>query len=250
MVELKQIFKQRLSKKTKLQIAAVAAVVLAAIAYTIWDILAGGPLTSLFSNRELIIERVQSWGIFGPLLYMLLQLVQTVVAPIPAQLVGTIGGYLFGWWGILWTTLGSAIGYFIVFKLSRRFGRPLVEKIFKKSALDKFDFIMNGRATFVLFAIFLIPGLPDDMVCYLAGLTDLPIRKLMVLVLVGRLPAVVVTNMFGAGLGENNMVPVVTAVIIAIVAVVVVYYKRDAIMTFLRDNSGPAAKDHDQHDDD
>ena len=76
-----------------------------------------------------------------------------VIAPIPGQVITATGGYLFGWWGILWTLIGTAIGGFIVFWLARKFGRPLIEKFFKKSSISKFEFIFNKNATFIIFII-------------------------------------------------------------------------------------------------
>lgn len=228
------IFKAKIDTKTKIKIAVVVSIFLLVIGYIIWDVAAGGPLMSLLSNKEKVIAAVDSVGFFGPLLFMVLQILQTVFAPIPGQVVGLAGGFLFSWWGILWTTLGSAIGYFIVFWLSRKFGRSLVEKVVKKESLQKFDFIMNKNAAPILFMIFLIPGLPDDIVCYMAGLTNLPIRTLMILILLGHLPSIVVTNYIGSGLGESNLWPVAIASVIVVVIFVICWLKKDKIIQLLK----------------
>ena len=135
-----KIFKQRVSKKALIEIAIIVTIIIGAIGYFIWDIAAGGPLTQLFNNREELLKIVQDLGPLGPLAYIGLQILQTVIAPIPGNAVGAIGGLLFGWWGILWTTIGATIGAAFVFWISRRFGRKLVEKLVKKESLDKFDF--------------------------------------------------------------------------------------------------------------
>ena len=95
---LNKIFKQNLDRKTKIQIAIAAAVIVALIVYVVWDIVAGGPLTRLFNNRDKLIQIVESMGFFGPLAYMALQALQGVVAPIPSNLVGIIGGFLLHIW--------------------------------------------------------------------------------------------------------------------------------------------------------
>lgn len=237
--------RKRISRKTKIKLAIVAFWVVALVVYLACDLIFHGPLMTLLSNREILVHAVQSAGIFGPLLYIILQIVQTVVAPIPGQLVGSVGGFLFGGWGILWTTIGSLIGYFIVFVLSRQFGRPLLEKIFKKSIIAKFDFILNGKGTaFILFAIFLLPGFPDDLVCYMAGLTNLPISQLMILVTLGRLPTIVLTNFFGAGLGEDNMTMVAIIALLTVVVLGLVVWQRERIMKFLKNKSGDPEKPH------
>lgn len=228
------LVKKRISRQTKLKVTVVAIAIAALVIYLILDIALEGPFTSLLMNRDQLVASVQSWGIFAPLLYILLQIAQTVAAPIPGQLVGSVGGFLFGPWGILWTLIGSLIGCWIVFKLARRFGRPLLEKIFKKSVIAKFDFILEAKsASFILFAIFLLPGFPDDVVCYIAGLTKVPIPKLMLLVGLGRLPTIIMTNYLGAGLSDNLGLVAVTAIAgIAILGLVV--WKREWIMRVLK----------------
>jgi uncharacterized membrane protein YdjX (TVP38/TMEM64 family) len=238
------IFKQRLSKKTKLQIAAVAAVILVIILYIVWDIATNGPLTYILTNKDEVVDWVRALGVFGPLAFMLLQALQTIVAPIPGNVTGAVGGFLFGWWGVLWTTIGAALGFFVVFWLSRKFGRTLVEKIVKKEMLDKFDHLTRVRGTFVFFLIFLIPGLPDDVVAYVAGLTSIPIKRLMVMAVVGRLPAVVVTNMLGAGLGEDDIRPVLVIVLITVMVLAAIAIKRSVIMDWAgkREKKGDGEK--------
>lgn len=228
------IFKQRLDRKTKIQIIAICTFFAIGIVALVVDIVFHGPLTTLLSDKERIVNSVRDFGFFAPLLYILLQILQTVAAPIPGQVVGTVGGYLFGWWGVIWTIIGSAIGFFIVFNISRKFGRKLVEKLVKKEELDKFDFIAGKHAPLILFIIFLLPGFPDDTVCYLAGLTDIPIKSLMFMIVIGRIPAVIMTNVFGASLGEENPLPIyIIVAFLALMLVLAVTY-REKITSYLK----------------
>ena len=228
------IFKKRLPKKTKIQIALLSFVILAFCAWLIWDVTTKGPLTSLLSDREKLTNLVKNAGIFGPLLYIVLQITQTIAAPIPGQFVGAIGGLLFGWWGILWTVIGSAIGFFIVFTLARKFGRPLIEKLVRKEHLDKFDFIAGKKAPLILFSIFVLPGFPDDIVCYVAGFTEIPIKQLMAMIVVGRLPAVVVTNIFGDSLGHQNFAVVAGVIIASVVMIALAAIFNKKIIAFFQ----------------
>ena len=136
-------------------------------------------------------------------------------------------------WGILWTTIGATLGATLVFWISRRFGRALVEKIVKKESLEKFDFVIGKRASIILFLIFLIPGLPDDVVCYVAGLTDVPIKKLIVIFALGRLPAVVGNNIIGTGLSEGNIGLVVGLVAVGAIIFAILYKQQENIMRLL-----------------
>ena len=231
--------KKRISRRTVIKAVIAAILIAALVGYLAWDIIATGPLMTLLTNRDQLVATVNSWGPFAPLLYILLQVLQTVVAPIPGQIVGSIGGFLFGVWGILWTSIGTLIGCWIVFKVARRFGRPLLEKLFKKSAIDKFDFIINAKSSsLILFAIFLLPGFPDDIICYIAGLTKLSIKRLMTIVILGRFPVIVLTNYIGAEVGTNFIMVLVVA-LVAVLILGIAIWQRNRIMAFLKREATP-----------
>ncbi len=231
-----KIFNKKLSKKAKIEVAVILFIVIGVIAYVVWDVAATGPITRLFTDRERLIRIVQGLGPLGPLVYILLQALQGIIAPIPSNVVGIIGGFLFSWWGILWTSIGATIGATVVFWLSRRFGRALIEKLVKKEALDKFDFIINGKRTsLIIFLIFVIPGLPDDIVCYVAGLTKIPLKKLILIFLIGRLPAVVSNNYIGMGFsGEGNIAVVIIITIVSVLIFLVLYFQQEKVLGLLK----------------
>lgn len=232
--------KQSLSRKTIIKFVILGIIIIALLGYVAWDVIAKGPLTQLLSNRDELVRIMQGLGPWAPLLYIILQVLQVVVAPIPGQIVGGVGGFLFGHWGILWTTIGSFIGFWLVFLIARKFGRPLLEKIFKKPVVDKFDFIINARgAALIIFAIFLLPGFPDDVVCYIAGLTKLSLRKLMLVSILGRFPTIVLTNYIGMGV-NGNIGLVVALSLLAVIIMGLVAWKRERILAFLkRDRNDP-----------
>ena len=224
------------SKKSTLKIvvtAIIASIVVAMIGYVIWDVLAKGPVTKWFDDRDGIVNWVKSLGPLGIGAYILLQISQTIVAPIPGNIVGGLGGYLFGWWGVIFTSIGAAIGAFVVFYISRRFGRRLVERFVKKEHLEKFDFVFGDRAGTILFLIYLIPGLPDDIVCYIAGLTKVPLKNLVVLFTIGRLPSVIVNNFLGAGLEQGHVGLVFGVSAVAVVLLAIIYWQQDRIIKLL-----------------
>lgn len=238
--------KKGIKTPTVIKFILLCLVIAGLLGYLAWDILSKGPLMQLLSNRDQLVRVISKMGPWGPLIYILLQIVQVVVAPIPGQIVGGVGGFLFGHWGILWTTIGSLIGFWLVFLIARKFGRPLIEKIFKKPAVDKFDFIINAKgAALIIFAIFLLPGFPDDLVCYIAGLTRLSMRKLLLISILGRFPTIVLTNYVGMGL-NGNIGLVVALSIIAVAVVGLIAWKREKIIAFLKRDDHPVSETEDQ----
>ncbi|MDR0591544.1 MAG: VTT domain-containing protein [Candidatus Nomurabacteria bacterium] len=223
--------RRKVNRKT-IAIVILSAVILALL--TALSIVFGDDLFELFNNASAVKDFVSSTGAFGPLVYVLLQVVQVVVAPIPGQVVGIIGGYLFGWWGFLLSMIGGCLGYYIIFRISRRFGRPLIEKVFKKEQVKKFDYVTESNGPLLLFLIFLLPAFPDDMICYLAGLTKAPIKNLMLAAVFGRIPGFLVANLAGMGLGTNNLSLIVVTAIGTLIAIGIGYWQRDWLNRFVR----------------
>lgn len=231
------IIKKNVKKSTWVKLILIILGVLLLCGYIFWDLATSGPIFSRFGNSEWVQGKLESLGPAAPILFVLLTIIQTIVAPIPGQVVGGIGGLLFGWWGILWSMIGGTIGYLVVILLARKFGRPLLEKIFKKEAIDKFDFALGDNAAIILFLIFLLPGLPDDMIGYMAGLTNVPLGKLMALVTLGRLPSVIVMNYVGMGVSESNLVPVIIVCGVVVTLLAVIAWKREKLIEFLKKRS-------------
>lgn len=173
-------------------------------------LLVGATLTVRVVTPELFEPRalrafVLGFGPFAPVVFVLLQATQVVVAPIPGQVVGLVGGYLFGpIWGAAYSLLGVALGSTVVFVLSRRYGRPYVERMIVPETVDEFDEFVDSAGLQGLFLVFLIPGLPDDAVCFLAGLTRIPIRWLVVVAVVGRAPGFLLVAVAGSDLAAGR----------------------------------------------
>lgn len=188
----------------------------------------GPTLVEFFSDMDRIKELIDSAGVFGPLIFIILQVAQVVLAPIPGNVVGAVGGIIFGWWGLLLTIIGSILGMMIVVAISRKFGRPFVEKFFSKEQIKKFDFLLEGRgATFALFLIFLLPFFPDDLIGYVSGLTKIRFRNIIIVSVVGRLPMHILTNFFGAQVFEGNWIIIVIMLVIVGAIASILYIKRD-----------------------
>jgi uncharacterized membrane protein YdjX (TVP38/TMEM64 family) len=164
-----------------------------------------GRLWALFGDVEPLRTWVLAWGAWAPLAVIALQVAQVLVAPIPGQVVGLAGGYLFGTaWGTFYSVVGTGLGSWMALVLARALGRPLVERLVPSSLLQRLDAGARKRGLLFLLLVFLLPFLPDDAACFVAGLTPIPIPALMLAVLLGRLPGIWVSCWLGAhatGLG-------------------------------------------------
>lgn len=228
-----KIFNAKLSTKGKIQLAAAVLIIIALVWLGTWSFKSHGliyDIATFIVDQEAVKAWITSLGIWGPLAFILLQITQTVISPIPGNVVGFVGGLLFGWWGVLLSTVGSTIGYAIVLILVRRFGRDLVEKLISKELLDKFDYLITEKGSMIFFLIFLIPALPDDVVMCIAGLTKLPIGQLLFMAAVGRFPSVVVTNQLGNSISNDNIGQAIVLAVVSLIVVGFCLWKREAIM--------------------
>ncbi|HAA05500.1 MAG TPA: TVP38/TMEM64 family protein [Syntrophobacteraceae bacterium] len=151
-----------------------------------------------FLSRKRMLAFLDSLGPWGFVGFMVLQSLQVVVAPIPGELTGFLGGYLYGpYLGIALSTLGLTVGSVAAFLLARIFGRPFVEKAVSAATLARFDYLLHHKGAFLVFLLFLIPGFPKDYLCYVLGLGHLSVTEFIVIGGLGRLFGTVLLTLGG-----------------------------------------------------
>lgn len=130
------------------------------------------------------IDRSAPWS---HLVFFGVQLASVIIAPIPSNITAAAGAVLFGLWpSFLLTWAAVAAGSMLVFLLARGLGQDFVSGFVGQRLSEKYlGVIQRKRDTFLALA-FLFPFFPDDLLCILAGLTDIPFRRFAVLVLLTR----------------------------------------------------------------
>lgn len=158
-------------------------------------------LSYAFGTPEEFRSWVEGLGAWGPIAYLLAQAAQVVVVPIPGTLFPPVGALAFGPWPALALSLaGLALGSALVFLMARRLGRPLAVRLVGTDRIERYESVVAARGGLLLWLVFLLPLLPDDAVCALAGLSSISFRRFMLIATVGRIPAVAM-GVFGmAGL--------------------------------------------------
>ncbi|MFB6160515.1 MAG: TVP38/TMEM64 family protein [Haloferacaceae archaeon] len=178
---------------------------------------------------------VRSFGVWAPVALVVLQALQVVVAPVPGQVLAVVAGYLFGpWWGTLYNMVGIAVGSTAAFWLSRRYGRAYVERQIDPDALASFDDVVDQYGLLALFVLFLVPGLPDDALCFLGGLTPIPLWKLVVVAVVARTPAFLLVNVAGNLVATGRVGAAVLLLALVGALSLVAYRYRERILRLLR----------------
>lgn len=173
---------------------------------------------------------IDQFGLFAPLVFVSVQALQVVVAPIPGQVVALIAGYLFGpLAGTIYSLTGVLVGSVVAFGLAQRYGRPFVEDVLDEDVLTRFDAFVDRVGVPGLVAFVMIPGLPDDAICFLSGLTKWRLRTFLAAIAVGRLPAYVVTVYAGSEFAKGQAVQGALLVGALIALSAFGYYKQETV---------------------
>ncbi|MFC7228915.1 VTT domain-containing protein [Salinirubellus salinus] len=188
-------------------------------------------LVPALTDPERLRAEVRAFGPYAPLAFVALQTVQVVIAPIPGQLLGGVAGYLFGGLaGSGYSLLGVALGSALAIGATRRFGRSYAERVLDEDVLARFDAVVDAVGEPGLFVMFLLPVFPDDALCFLAGLTEIPVSRLLVLVVVGRAPTFVLAAYLGGSVAESNLLLAGLLAATMAVLAVVGYRHREALV--------------------
>jgi len=185
-------------------------------------------------NAEALREWIGQFGAFAPLIFILVQAIQVIVAPVPGQAVALVSGYIFGpLAGTVYSLVGVLLGSTIAFCLAKQFGRPFVEQLLHEDVVTRFDGFVEQVGIPGLLAFVIIPGLPDDAICFLSGLTKWRLRTFLAVISIGRLPAYVVTVYAGGELATGEVSTAVILLGAIIVASVIGYVKQESIRTVI-----------------
>jgi uncharacterized membrane protein YdjX (TVP38/TMEM64 family) len=185
---------------------------------------------SFLTDSEALRTWLDQFGVFAPIVFIGLQALQVIVAPIPGQVVALVAGYLFGpLAGTVYSLTGVLIGSTVAFSLSKRYGRSFVERVIHEDVIARFDGFVDTVGIPGLFAFVVIPGLPDDAICFLSGLTKWSLPTFIGVIAVGRLPAYVLTVYAGGQLASGRFLSAMALVGLVVVASAVGYYKQEAV---------------------
>lgn len=173
-------------------------------------------------------ERVASiLGPYGPLGVILGQIAQVLIAPIP-PVTAIASGLLYGpFKGAVISLIGASIGSIIAIYLSNRYGRPLVERFVSEQKMEKFDEFTHKSGYTPFIILFVLPGFPDDVLCFIGGLTNLDWKTMAFIASIGRLPGILMLTTTGHSIGQADAVLfIVSALSVAVISILSVHYRK------------------------
>jgi uncharacterized membrane protein YdjX (TVP38/TMEM64 family) len=196
-------------------------------------------LARFYSNPKAVRAFLGRFDAYAPVVFILMQASQVVMAPIPGEATGFLGGYVFGTGlGFLYSTIGLTVGSALAFGLSRWLGLPLVRRLIPERVYHKFDFLAHTSGELVTFVLFLIPGFPKDALCFLLGMSRLRFGTFLVITAFGRMPGTWLLSVQGAKVGSAHYLEFVIYLTVAAVAAVAAYIFRDMLFQWMHRRHG------------
>jgi uncharacterized membrane protein YdjX (TVP38/TMEM64 family) len=209
------------------------------VGYCVWLVHSDAPpyrfFIRLYVDKHFLKQTLRDLGVLGPILFMLLQALQVIISPIPGEATGFLGGYLFGeWLGLLYSTIGLTFGSVVAFWVGRWLGEHYVRNLVSKETWNRLGFIVEAEGAILCFIVYLIPGLPKDMMCYLFGISPMPLWIFALVSGIGRIPGTWVLSTQGAHTATGNYLEVILISAVCAAVALPVYYYRHRIVTWLR----------------
>ncbi len=177
----------------------------AAIGFAIYISLLKTGAMNMLKDADNISDLMQKTGIWGPLIYILIQFLQVTFIPIPSAITTTAGVVAFNNLPLVFvcSLVGMLAGSMFAFFLGRVFGVKLLIWMVGPKAYNKYQKMLKGRDKLMLFMMFLLPVFPDDLLCIFAGVTTMSYTTFFIMQIVAR-PLTII--------GQAGMVDIMTKI--------------------------------------
>lgn len=219
---------KELSLKAKILRTILVCVIIAGIVVLGYYILNWTGVWEKINSVEKLQNIILSWGFWGRFGFVVLSFLQVTFIPLPSTVTIIAGTLIYGpLQASLLSLAGILLGSMLAFLLGKVFGRKLVVFMVGEKTCKKWvDFLTNAKYSF--FIMMLLPIFPDDVLCLVAGLTNMSWTFFTLTNLIARPVGIFTVSYFGSG----HLIPyhgwglIVWAILIVlIIAVLVLAYK-------------------------
>ncbi|MGB7448530.1 MAG: TVP38/TMEM64 family protein [Ornithinimicrobium sp.] len=175
---------------------------------------------------EAVRRRVAQAGVWGPLVFVALYAVLSLL-PVPLGLFTVLAGAVFGGlWGVVVVWVGAMLGSLAGFFLARSTIRPALQPVIEQHRSSVWRYL-QGTGFVPILTIRLMPVAPFMAVNYVAGATGVPLVPYVLGTAVGIVPAVVLYVQVGAsGLQDPARLLWALAGVVALIVVGYVLLQR------------------------
>lgn len=140
-------------------------------------------------------EYISSFGSWTIIVFIVCQFLQVVVLPIPSFITVGAGVLLFGpFLGAVFSCIGIILGSICAFFVGRLFGYNIVKWLIGEKALNKGLNAVKGKDKVILTFMFLFPFFPDDVLCFVAGITTMSSLFFISMIIIVRIVCIFISS--------------------------------------------------------
>lgn len=163
-----------------------------------------------------------------------LQILQVVICVIPGQPIQFASSYIFGVGiGFALSITGAVIGTVIAYFLAKVLGSGAMHLFFNENTLNEYQRRLNsGRGLLLAFLIYLIPGVPKDLVSYAAGISEMRFLPFLLISTLGRSPGMIASLLLGHFFGKRDLRAIIILSVTILLILIVCIIKRSALISF------------------
>lgn len=191
------------------------------------------------NSVEALREVIAGTGMWAGGVYFALQMMTVIIAPIPSNISMMAGALALGFWpAMILGVLAVGVGSVIVFLAARALGKKAVQRFLDKGVMDKYLPIIEEKQDMFLFLTMLFPFFPDDALCMLAGLTNIPLGRFVVIMALSRPWGLIVAALMGSG---SISLPIWAWAVIGVAGLFIFYFAmkysaqiEEALLRFVR----------------
>ncbi len=181
-------------KKQSVYRLIVCALVFLDLCAAVFFFLCATGLLGTINSVEALRDYIGNTGSLAAIIYISFCLLQVVLLPVPGSVAVAVGVAMFGPLKCsIFSFIGILIGSFIAFGVGRWIGYKAVCWIVGKESLDKWLEKLKGKDYLILSIMFLLPMFPDDILCFVAGLSSMTFPYFTVMIIITRAISVIST---------------------------------------------------------
>lgn len=162
-------------------------------------------------GRNCFKEQIQGLGFKGVLVLIGLMCSQVLLPILPGEPVEVLAGMCFGPInGMIVILLAAFISTVMIYVLVKALGKRFLYLFVSKEKVDRIEnskiFKDKKKIEFLIFLMFFIPGLPKDILIYIAVLLPINITRFMFISVFARIPSIISSTLAGSSLVDENFI--------------------------------------------
>lgn len=194
-----------------------------------------GEIISRWKSVDDIVAFLEHYETESIIVYIVLQIIQVIISVLPGQIFQMAAGYLYGFWAaLLFAMTGAIIGTAISFMIAKVLGRDFLHILFGEERISYYVERLNSKRMYTLvFLIYLIPGIPKDMVSYASGISEIRFKPFIILSSIGRIPGMAGSLLMGTMLEDEKFGFAIGIGLVAVIMCILCVVFKDTLIKFL-----------------